>query len=82
MLVFTDTVTVEMMLGLDINKKPIAIAECTLYGAGDDRGPLCHQYFAFNDPTELSSWDFSQAVADSWQGITVDSSKVGLLRLA
>ena len=50
------------------------VAQCALYNAGDDRGPLCHQYFAFSDRSGLSSWDFSQSVMDSWLGITINGS--------
>ena len=75
-LVFTTDVTVIQVedLKLDVNNKPVDVAQCALYNAGDDRGPLCHQYFAFSDRSGLSSWDFSQSVMDSWIGITVDSS--------
>ena len=67
---------------LDSNNKPIDIDQCAFYATGDDRGPLCHQYFAFSVRSGLSSWDFSQAVADSWLGITVnDSNRVTRLGL-
>ena len=86
-LVFTDNVmVVEDSVGLDGNNKPVDIVQCELYIPEDDRGPLCYQYFAFSDSsnklTELSSWDFLQAVTDNWRGITVnDSNRVILLRL-
>ena len=83
-LVFTTDVTVVQVenLKLDVNNKPVDVAQCALYNAGDDRGSLCHQYFAFSVRSGLSSWDFSQAVADSWLGITVnDSNRVTRLGL-
>ena len=76
-LVFIQDVTVErgkMKAGepeLD-NNKPVDVAQCALFT--DGRGPLCYQYFAFSERSPLSSWDFSQAVTGSWQGITVNES--------
>ena len=68
-LIFTADITAETMLGLDMDNKPIGVAECALYAAGDDRGPLCYQYLAFTNFVALTlmSWDFSQAVTDSWE---------------
>ena len=73
-LVFTTTITVVMEVGLNSENKPVDIEQCGLYNAKDNRRPLCYQYFAFNNRSTLSTWDFSQAVADSWHGITVDNS--------
>ena len=49
---------------LDSNNKPIDVDQCAFYATGDDKGPLCYQYFAFSDRSGLSSWDFSQSVME------------------
>ena len=78
-LVFTASVSVvnnNMLDLLDENNKPRSRADCDGLGEllplTDDRVPLCYQYLGFAESYQqllASTWDFSNLVNTSWQGI-------------